>query len=212
VGVINDQPQPTNYRVKIKTGAIEYKEIDTGTLAYLERWQEKVSFIPWVQKEKQEIDFWLYKGDEVEPCLYALVSIDIGVLVYPRCVIATLPVGDRYTEFYVQNTYGRLDAYPWQVQPGEPVEVIIGVVNHEYAVADYRVEISMSGVSIEEIETGVLTHRDKWEQKISFTPWMWGEQQKVEFWLYKDGSTQPYYKQPLYFYIDVTYPWQDIGW
>jgi uncharacterized membrane protein len=203
IGVVNDEPQPTNYRVKIKTADILYKEINTGTLAHLENWQQKVSFVPWVQKEKQKLDLWLYKGDETQPCLETAVSIDINMAIYPRYVIAKLPEGNRFTEFYILNTDGKTDAYPWQVRQGEPVEVIVGIVNHEYEMASYRLEIKLNGICVKEISTETLTHQDKWEEKVSFAPpiWTWGEERKAEFWLYKNGQAEPYYKEPLYFYI-----------
>ena len=207
IGIINDKYQPTSYRVEIKSDGTLYKEINTEALAYWEKWQQEVSFTPLVLKEKQKIDFWLYKGNEAEPYLETPLSIDISIAIYPRYVIAKLPESNRFTEFYILNADGKTDVYPWQVNPGEPVEVIIGIANHEYEMASYRVEIKVGGNRVEKIITGALTHRDKWEERVSFVPsiWTWGKERKVEFWLYKNDDTEPYYKEPLYFYIDVNF-------
>lgn len=208
VGVVNnDEYQPTNYRVEIKTEDVLYKQINIEALAYQEKWQEKVSFIPYVQKKKQKVDFWLYKGDELESCLETPLSIEVNTDLYSRYVIASLPKGNRYTEFYILNTEGKADAYPWQLTSGEPIDLIIGVVNHEYEVANYRVEIKMGAICVKKLNIKTLTHLDKWEERISFTPWMWGKEQKVEFWLYKNDQAEPYYKKPLYFHVDIATPW-----
>jgi len=203
IGVVNDEYQPTSYRVEIRTDGTLYKAIDTDTLAYREKWRETVSFIPWLQEEEQEIQFWLYESDEAKSYFEIPLTIDIGVLLYPRCVVAKPPPGDRFTEFYVLNASGKSDLYPWQADIGEPVQVIVGIVNHEYERASYRVKIKASGITVKEITTETLTHGDKWEGSVTFTPRMWGKEELVEFWLYKNAEADPYYEIPLYFFIDI---------
>lgn len=204
IGIINSEQKPAGYRVEIKTNdGVLYKKISFDELAYLENWEKRVSFIPWVQKEKQKIEFWLYKGDEAEPHLEVPLYVDIRVPVYPRSVVAKLPKDDKFTEFYILNTDGKDDAYPWQVELGEDVKVIVGIVNHEYEMATYSVEIRMGGVRVKEVSTRTLSHRDKWEEKVSFTPPIWGKEQQAVFWLYKNGQHEPYYGKPLFLYIDV---------
>jgi|GEM_PF-159485 len=203
VGVLNDEDQPTSYRVEIRTDDTLYREISTEALVYHEKWQEKVSFIPWVQEEEQEIQFWLYEDGEVEPYFEIPLTIDIDVLLNPRCVVAKPRPGDRFTEFYVLNAGGKSDLYPWQASVGEPVEVIVGIVNHEYERADYQVKIRASSSPVKEITTETLAHGDRWEKSVTFTPGTWGKEELVEFWLYKNGGAEPYYQHPLYFFIDV---------
>jgi hypothetical protein len=57
-----DELQPTSYQVKIKIDGAVYKEINTGTLAYREKWEQKVSFTPWLCGDGQKVEFWLYKN------------------------------------------------------------------------------------------------------------------------------------------------------
>jgi uncharacterized membrane protein len=38
----------------------------------------------------------------------------------------------------------------------------------------------------------VLADKEKWEKQVSFTPTSVGENQKVEFLLYKGGQVEPY--------------------
>ena len=143
-------------------------------------------------------------GDKVlYACLGLAVLVAIGSLVY---VIAAPKQGERFTEFYILNVEGKAENYPRQVVAGEPVELIIGIVNHEYQALSYRVDIVVDGVESKEITTGELAYQEKWESVVSFIPQSLGEGQKVEFWLYKDAETEPCFKDPLHLYIDVIEP------
>ena len=64
---------------------------------------------------------------------------------------------------------------------GEEVEVLLGIVNHEYQVMSYRVVIRVDGVKNEEIGPVVLEHEEEWEQAVSFIPEKTGENQEIEF-------------------------------
>jgi uncharacterized membrane protein len=56
-------------------------------------------------------------------------------------VIVTPRVGERFTEFYILGTSGKAEGYPRQLAPGQSGQVILGVVNHEYARVEYRAEV-----------------------------------------------------------------------
>ena len=43
----------------------------------------------------------------------------------------------------------------------EPVELIIGIVNHEYQVLSYRIDIMIDGIENKEIATEELAHQKK---------------------------------------------------
>ena len=44
---------------------------------------------------------------------------------------------------------------------------------------------------------------EKWEDKISFTPTKTGDDQKVEFFLYRNEETSPYLDKPLRLWVSV---------
>ena len=136
-------------------------------------------------------------------CLVLAILVAMGSFSY---VIATPKQGDRFTEFYTISVDGKAENYPKQVVSKEPVELIIGIVNHEYQVLSYRIDIVIDGIENKEIITEELAHQEKWESVVSFIPQSLGEGQKVEFWLYKNAETEPYFKDPLHLYIDVTEP------
>ena len=127
----------------------------------------------------------------------------LGFLVY----FSTTPnQGEQFTEFYILDAQGKAENYPVQVALGEPVELTVGIINHEYADANYRVDIRTNGLKDTEVVTGTLSDNEKWQRKISFDSQTIGEGQKVEFWLYKNNETEPCNSNPLYLYIDVTVP------
>jgi uncharacterized membrane protein len=145
-------------------------------------------------------------GDKIlYACLALAILLAIGSLVY---VIATPKEGERFTEFYILNVDGQAENYPEQVAAGEPVELIIGVVNHEYQALSYRIDIVIEGATNKEIAVDELAHQEKWEDVVSFIPQSSGEGQRVDFWLYKNTETEPCFEEPLHLYIDVTEPSQ----
>lgn len=189
IGVVNHEYQTASYRVAITIDGVKNSQIDIGTLENGQKCERKVSFIPQIAGKKQNVEFYLYKNGEIKPCFADPLRLYIDVVT-----------------FYVLNAEGKTGDYPQKVEQGEPIELIVGVVNDELQPTSYRVKIKTYGAVYKEINTGTLAYREKWEQKVGFTLWLCGSGQKVEFWLYKNGSTEPYHKEPLYFSIDVVYP------
>jgi len=112
--------------------------------------------------------------------------------------------GETFTEFYILGAEGKAENYPKQVIQGEPVELVIGIINHEYEVTSYQIDIEINGNENKKITIDPLSHEEKWEDIVSFIPQSLGKGQKVEFWIYRNGTSQPYFKDPLHLYIDVT--------
>jgi len=112
--------------------------------------------------------------------------------------------GERFTEFYILSVDGKAENNPRQVAQGETVELITGIVNHEHEVTSYLIDIDIDGSQVKQIRSKALAHGQKWEEIVSFIPQKAGKGQKVEFWLYKNNETEPYFKDSLYLYIDVS--------
>jgi uncharacterized membrane protein len=144
-------------------------------------------------------------GDKV---LYACLGLAVVVAIGSLCYVIAVPKqGERFTEFYILGAEGQAENYPKVVVVNEPVALTLGVVNHESQTLSYRIDIVIGGVEQKEVTTGELASEEKWESEISFTPQSLGKGQKVEFWLYKDAETEPYFKDPLHLYIDVLEPY-----
>jgi uncharacterized membrane protein len=135
--------------------------------------------------------------------LVVAIVVTSGFIIY---MAVTPQEVEKFTEFYVLNTEGKAQDYPEQVTVGHPVDILIGVVNHEYQPAAYQAYIKMDGIEVGKVNIGTLTYQQKWEEKVSFTPQVVGERQRVDFILYKNGETEPYLKEPLRLYIDVISP------
>jgi len=123
-----------------------------------------------------------------------------GLVVYSA---VRLPPGPQPSEFYILNAEGKADNYPRQVKPGSPVNLMVTVINNEAVPVEYRVKIVCAGVTLKEVPAGKLAPGERWAEQVSFALQSAGQNQKVDFQLYKDGAAEPYFKEPLYLYIDV---------
>jgi len=63
--------------------------------------------------------------------------------------------------------------------------------------------VRIDGVKNNEVAGITLEHDEGWEDEVSFTPEVAGEEQKVEFLLYKNGETEPYL-EPLRLWLNVS--------
>jgi len=131
----------------------------------------------------------------------ALIASIIGssaTLVY---VAVTPKTGERFTEFYILGPNGMASDYPTNMKVGEEGEVIIGIVNHEYENITYRLVVNFNGSLIYE-EQVFLIENETWERPFTFIATEKGENQKLEFLLYKDQQTEAY--RTLHLWISVT--------
>ena len=135
--------------------------------------------------------------------LVVAVLIALGSIGY---VIAVPKHEQLFTEFYILSLDGKAENYPRQAVLGEPVEIIIGIVNHEDIVISYLVDIRVNDIENSQVSTEELANGDRWEEMVSFVPQSSGAGQKVEFWLYRTGEAEPCLEKPLYLYLDVTEP------
>ena len=134
------------------------------------------------------------------------VSLIIAILAAIGClgyVIATPKPGEKFTEFYILGPGGQAQDYPHDAIAGQPIYLIMGIVNQEHQTTSYRVEIKTNGEIIRQLTIGSLEYEQKWEGTISFTPRTPGEKQNFEFYLYKNNEASPCFKDPLRLYIDV---------
>jgi len=137
--------------------------------------------------------------DRVLSVILALAILGaLGTLGY---VIASPKVGERFTEFYIEGLEGKAADYPQELMLGEEGKVIVGIINREHETVTYRVEVTIDGVKNNEMGSVALDHDGEWEEIVGFTPGNAGDNQKVEFLLYKQGQNEAYHK--LYLWIDV---------
>lgn len=129
-----------------------------------------------------------------------LILVAIGCLGY---VIAMPKQDAGFTEFYILGSNGEAEEYPLGVLASQPVNLIVGIVNHERQLTSYRVEIKLEDEIISQLNTGSLAHDQRWEQAINLTLKIPEGKQKIEFYLYNNDEVQPYFEAPLHLYINV---------
>jgi len=133
--------------------------------------------------------------------LVGVILVALGSLGY---AVAMPKTAEKFTEFYILGVEGKAENYPKMVTLGESVELVIGIVNHEYEVTSYRIDIKTNGIESNQITIQPLANEEKWEEVVSFVPQSSSKSQRVEFWLYKNDGAKPYFKEPLHLYIAVT--------
>jgi uncharacterized membrane protein len=126
----------------------------------------------------------------------------LGSLTTVGYVIAVPKAGESFSELYILGLEGEATDYPSELVVGEEGSVIVGISNNENKTVSYRVEVRIDGDKNNEIGPIVLEHDEGWEREMSFVPQVLGENQKVEFLLYKNGEASPCLK-PLYLWVDV---------
>lgn len=146
--------------------------------------------------------------------ILAVVSA-VGILVY---TIAVPRIGERFTEFYTLGINNRAEEYPvaFEMQNGIVTgvrysdqgqttaeafgKVTLGIINQEQQPASYSIMLTIDGQPANMNYTGQnvpqlgplnLKPGEKWEQTIGFAPAHTGENQKVEFLLFKDNTPSP---------------------
>jgi uncharacterized membrane protein len=130
------------------------------------------------------------RGDKVLVGLLVVAIIGaIGTLIY---VVHIPGTGGSFTEFYILGPEGKAENYPETLALGEEAKVTLGIVNHENEVTEYIVRIIIAGEKVKEVGPITLADEEKWEQPLSFAPTKVGEDQLVEFRLYKGGSPNVY--------------------
>ena len=129
-----------------------------------------------------------------------LISIALAISMTVYVIIAPKE-GEKFTEFYVLGPEGKAEGYPTNLMLGEEGQVIIGVVNQEYASATYLLEIRLNEELIGE-QSFELMHNETWESPFTFKPKKAGKDQNLEFLLYKDEMGRAVYRS-LHLWVEV---------
>jgi uncharacterized membrane protein len=173
----------------------------------------------WIDSIKNEIREegergWVDKALTIILILSIIASI--VALVY---VVVTPKEGEKFTEFYILGPGGKAYDYPTEVRAGNNSTVIVGVVNHEYRLTNYTMEIQLNNTPAVDILLIMrmnlrLQHNDTWEQPLTYILDETGDRQKLQFLLYKEGNfTAPY--RDLHLWVNVTdmnrRPSKDLG-
>jgi uncharacterized membrane protein len=153
--------------------------------------------------ESAKNDFMLSNTTALDRALTILLILSIIVSVVALIyVIVTPKQGEKFTEFYILGPGGMAYDYATAVQSGNVSTVLVGIVNHEYNIANYTLEMSFSNTTFFR-RNQTLQHNQTWETPFRYKLYKPGDRQKLQFLLYKDGNfTAPY--RELHLWVNVS--------
>lgn len=124
--------------------------------------------------------FW-YRGLVV--MLSLVVIVGLGSLTY--ALARPLP-SKPSSEFYIVGSGGKAEGYPRVLRVGEAGKVSVVVISNEAQETSYRVQVRVDGRQLYEFSGIVLNPHEKWQKEAKIVLQEAGENQKVEFLLFRD--------------------------
>lgn len=95
---------------------------------------------------------------------------------------------ETFTTLYILGPDGKAENYPENFSTSDPIQIIAGIENFEYAKENYTLEIILDDTTVNTIEMS-LDHEEKWEEELTITPAKSKQgKQKLELALYKEDS------------------------
>ena len=131
-----------------------------------------------------------------------LIAAIVAGLTALGYTLATTYESEKFSEFYILGQDGLAENYPAKLTVGERASVIAGISNYEGKESSYRLKIVMENKNIAELGPILLADDETWEDSVFWIPEVAGDNQKVEFSLYKDDDVQPIL-EPLHLWVDV---------
>lgn len=131
-----------------------------------------------------------------------LVIVSLGLLIATCYFIAAPKIEETFTEFYLLGQQGETTNYPTELKVGDMGTIFVGITNHEGSEVSYRLEVVINGNKSYELGPMVLADEENLDTKVIFIPDVIGENQKVEFFLYKNDEVELALGS-LYIWVDV---------
>lgn len=153
------------------------------------------------------------KGVYNQSLFLVLIVLVLGASALLGYNIVATDRGESFTEFYVLGLNGKAQDYPTEIildggqvsgvrygaandiNISERAKVTLGIVNHELQNKEYFLRVTIDseplafnyqGKNINQLGPLVLQPGEKWEQEIGLAAQNPGNDQKVEFWLFKN--------------------------
>jgi uncharacterized membrane protein len=110
--------------------------------------------------------------------------------------------GETYTQFYINPVGSTNGDFPKELQVGELLNVNVAIGNHEGAQTNYRLQVLIDGSVISEKGPITVADGQTWNDYLLVFARHTGDDQKMEFILYKNSDSRPYLN-PLYVWLNV---------
>jgi uncharacterized membrane protein len=109
---------------------------------------------------------------------------------------------EQYTEFYILGSGGNASNYPTNLTVDQPGNVYVGIINHEGSTITYEMVVKLDNNTVS-TQNITLLKNEKREIPFSFSVNHSGQNQKLEFFLYKLPDNKNIYRY-LYLQTDVS--------
>lgn len=124
----------------------------------------------------------------------------IAMLAVPLIQSSTVP-----TEFYVLGSGGLAEQYPREVTPDDDIVLTVGIMNGEPDERNYWIEVWVSKAPtfnrltlLTSVGPTTLRPHQRFEQPVSFRMPSIGDDQRVEYLLFRAGDQQPFRRLELW--------------
>ena len=171
-------------------------------LVVLSAFTISVSLLAWIRRmrlspeERFSVPFKIPKFNlgqsKLDKILFLiLIASVIGSSITLAYVSMNSRIGERFTEFYLLGSNGLAFDYPTTLMLGDEGPLIIGIINHEYENTTYRIVVNFNDRQIYDYHV-FLIDTEMWETPFTFQATLKGENQKLEFLLYKEQQIKVY--------------------
>jgi uncharacterized membrane protein len=116
----------------------------------------------------------------------------VGAVFTLTYVLAQPKPQDSFSNFYVLGANDMMVNYPVELTLGGQTGVTLGIENHESQDTSYEIKVTYDGTETQSIGPILLSDGGKWTNDVTLTPSKIGNNQKVEFLLYKGEEPAPY--------------------
>jgi uncharacterized membrane protein len=152
---------------------------------------------------------WWRDQPAADRWVYGVVAAALLVGAVAAATVFLVPSPDEFfTEFYVLGAGGLAEDYPREAAVGEALEVTLGITNRERHPLTYQVEVwAVDPWSEVQSRVGTagpvaLAPGETWEAPLTWQMPQAGEDQQVQFLLFRAGDAAPYRQLRL---------WLDVG-
>ncbi len=123
-----------------------------------------------------------------------LLIVFVALLIASGFIISEPSPTDLYTEFYIVNQDGFAQGFANNLTVGAAAQMNVGVSNHEGQSVSYRIRAVQNNEVIGSSEDFSLEDQKSVEFALEFTPTRAGDDELIEFQLYRDPHSDEIYR------------------
>ena len=130
-----------------------------------------------------------------------LIILLVAAVIATVYIIVNPSPGEKFTELYILGAGDKAGNYPTNLSVNEIGNLTVGVVNHEQNTTTYNLVETLNGVTLSN-QNITLSNNETKQINFSFQPTQAGNNQTLEFKLYKLPNTDTVYRS-VFLYVNV---------